>query len=58
MMSSTPSMDGSGTAQMVCPDCGSADPFPPTVSDDATTTCPKCGCRFPVNDVTPQAARS
>jgi len=35
---------------MVCPNCGTHDPFPPTESDDATTTCPKCGHRFPVSD--------
>lgn len=35
---------------MVCPSCGATDPFPPTESDNATTTCPKCGHRFPVSD--------
>lgn len=35
---------------MVCPNCGAEDPFPPTESDNATTTCPKCGHRFPVSD--------
>ncbi len=35
---------------LVCPNCGAHDPYPPTVSDDGTTTCPKCGHRFPVSD--------
>jgi hypothetical protein len=35
---------------MVCPNCGAEDTLPPTVSDNATTTCPKCGHRFPVED--------
>jgi DNA-directed RNA polymerase subunit RPC12/RpoP len=35
---------------MACPNCGAHDPFPPTRSDNATTTCPKCGHRFPVSD--------
>ncbi len=35
---------------MVCPSCGATDPFPPTESDNATTTCPRCGHRFPVSD--------
>jgi len=35
---------------MLCPNCGAEDPWPPTVSDDGTTTCPKCGHRFPVSD--------
>jgi hypothetical protein len=42
---------------MVCPNCGALDPYPPTVSDDGTTTCPKCGHRFPVTDVPVPAPR-
>ena len=38
-------------APMVCPNCGAHDPRPATVSDDATTTCPRCGHRFPVDDL-------
>lgn len=49
---STTSVEG-----MVCPNCGSSDPFPPTVSDNATTTCPKCGYRFPVNDLPERSPR-
>jgi hypothetical protein len=37
-------------APMVCPNCGAHDPRPPTVSDDGTTTCPRCAHRFPVED--------
>ena len=35
---------------MICPVCGAHDSWPPTKSDDATTTCPRCGSRFPVSD--------
>jgi hypothetical protein len=42
-------IDGSAGG-MVCPNCGARDPFPPTKSDNATTTCPACGHRFPVDD--------
>lgn len=38
------------SGKMICPNCGADDPFPPTESDNATTTCPKCGHRFPVTD--------
>ena len=38
-------------AVMICPSCGAHDLYPPTVSDDGTTTCPRCSHRFPVNDV-------
>jgi hypothetical protein len=39
---------------MKCPNCQAIDPTPP-LSDNGTTTCPKCGHRFPI-DETPQAA--
>ena len=39
---------------MVCPSCGTHDRFPERESDDATTSCPKCGHRFPVNDEPPE----
>jgi hypothetical protein len=42
---------------MICPNCGARDPFPPTESDNATTTCPKCGHRFPVTDGPEPSAR-
>ena len=47
---SMPSNPPSTGDVMVCPNCGQDDPFPPTQSDDGTTTCPKCGHRFPVSD--------
>ncbi len=34
---------------MNCPACGANDPTPPP-SDDGTTTCPRCGHRFPVDE--------
>jgi len=40
----------SSVGHMRCPNCGADDPWPPTASDDGTTTCPKCGHRFPVSD--------
>jgi hypothetical protein len=35
---------------MNCPNCGAEDPPPPTLSDNQTTTCPKCGHRFPIEE--------
>jgi uncharacterized paraquat-inducible protein A len=35
---------------MKCPNCGVKDPPPPTLSDNQTTTCPKCGHRFPIDE--------
>jgi Zn finger protein HypA/HybF involved in hydrogenase expression len=49
-MAMVTSVDVEQTGVMVCPNCGADDPFPPTESDNATTTCPKCGHRFPVSD--------
>jgi hypothetical protein len=34
---------------MKCPNCQSNDPTPPA-SDNGTTTCPKCGHRFPIDE--------
>jgi hypothetical protein len=34
---------------MRCPNCQGLDPTPP-LSDNGTTTCPKCGHRFPVDE--------
>jgi uncharacterized paraquat-inducible protein A len=34
---------------MRCPNCQAWDPTPP-LSDNGTTTCPKCGHRFPVEE--------
>jgi hypothetical protein len=34
---------------MRCPNCQALDPTPPR-SDNGTTTCPKCGHRFPVDE--------
>ena len=34
---------------MKCPNCLADDPTPPP-SDNGTTTCPKCGHRFPVDE--------
>jgi len=45
-----PMIDSRPANTMRCPSCGANDPFPPTESDNATTTCPKCGHRFPVSD--------
>lgn len=42
--------EGEFVGVMVCPNCGAKDPYPPTESDNATTTCPRCGHRFPVSD--------
>ncbi len=36
--------------EMVCPNCETFVPFPPTISDNETTTCPHCGHRFPISD--------
>ncbi len=33
---------------MRCPNCGEEDPTPES-SDNDTTTCPKCGHRFPID---------
>jgi hypothetical protein len=38
---------------MKCPNCGAEDPPPPTMSDNQTTTCPKCGHRFPIDESAP-----
>jgi hypothetical protein len=35
---------------MKCPNCQAEDPTPP-LSDNGTTTCPKCGHRFPVEEL-------
>ena len=35
---------------MMCPVCAAHDPWPPTRSDDGTTTCRKCGSRFPITE--------
>jgi len=43
---------------MVCPNCGTHDPFLLTRSDNGTTTCPACGHRFPVNDDRAAARRA
>jgi len=53
-----PSIESKPPTTMRCPSCGADDPFPPTESDNATTTCPRCGHRFPVSDepATPPAA--
>jgi uncharacterized paraquat-inducible protein A len=32
-----------------CPNCQGRDPTPP-LSDNGTTTCPRCGHRFPVDE--------
>jgi uncharacterized paraquat-inducible protein A len=34
---------------MKCPNCQTIDPTPP-LSDNGTTTCPRCGHRFPVEE--------
>ena len=34
---------------MKCPNCLADDPTP-LASDNGTTTCPKCGHRFPVDE--------
>lgn len=34
---------------MNCPNCGADDPIPPP-SDNGTTTCPRCGHRFPIDE--------
>jgi len=34
---------------MKCPNCLADDPTPPP-SDNGTTTCPRCGHRFPVDE--------
>jgi hypothetical protein len=36
---------------MKCPNCQALDPTPPP-SDNGTTTCPKCGHRFPLDEAT------
>lgn len=51
MNRTAPKDDRTSASRMVCPVCGATDPLPPTVSDNATTTCPKCGSRFPVSDL-------
>lgn len=38
---------------MRCPNCLADDPKPPP-SDNGTTTCPKCGHRFPVDESEPE----
>jgi hypothetical protein len=38
---------------MKCPNCGAEDPPPPTKSDNQTTTCPKCGHRFSIDEPAP-----
>lgn len=35
---------------MNCPNCGTNDP-PPVSTDNGTTTCPRCGHRFPIDDL-------
>lgn len=40
---------------MRCPNCGADDPKPPP-SDNGTTTCPRCGHRFPVDETEPVPA--
>jgi uncharacterized paraquat-inducible protein A len=34
---------------MKCPNCQAWDPTPP-LSDNGTTTCPRCGHRFPIDE--------
>jgi len=36
---------------MRCPNCDAEDPAP-LPSDDNTTTCPRCGHRFPITEET------
>jgi uncharacterized Zn-finger protein len=50
MAQQAPTLDIEDPNGMICPNCGAHDPYPPTMSDDGTTTCPECGHRFPVND--------
>jgi hypothetical protein len=45
-----PTLDTEQVPGMLCPNCGAHDPYPPTVSDDRTTTCPRCAYRFPVTE--------
>lgn len=33
---------------MKCPNCGAEDPAPESTDND-TTTCPRCGHRFPID---------
>lgn len=40
---------------MLCPNCGANDPAP-VPSDNGTTTCPRCGHRFPIEE--PVGARA
>lgn len=40
---------------MRCPNCGADDPTPPP-SDNGTTTCPRCGHRFPIEENWPAPA--
>ncbi len=35
---------------MMCPNCGANDPSP-VPSDNGTTTCPRCGHRFPIEEI-------
>jgi len=42
---------------MKCPNCAAEDATPPT-SDNGTTTCPKCGHRFPIDEPIPVLAGS
>jgi uncharacterized Zn finger protein (UPF0148 family) len=39
---------------MRCPNCQALDPTPP-LSDNGTTTCPRCGHRFPVDETMVEA---
>lgn len=41
---------------MKCPNCGSEDPIP-LPSDNGTTTCPRCGYRFPIDERVPAASK-
>ncbi len=52
MSVATTTKNDSGPRTMTCPSCGAQDPFPETGSDDGTTTCLRCGHRFPVSDQT------
>ena len=38
---------------MRCPNCQADDPKP-LPSDNGTTTCPRCGHRFPVDETEPE----
>ncbi len=40
---------------MRCPNCQADDPKP-LPSDNGTTTCPRCGHRFPVDETEPEPA--